>query len=425
MEKEGLQHHGEGCVQGHEDGPHNPGPELQNHLESLPSLEIAQPVEPPPQLESTPETAQEQEAATVVNPMFPGLQNWLKKDLREQANEILEEFDSSRKGFLKVRDTIFSHEPITDRIGRRLPWLAVTTAEIVRNFILTKEEFLFAFKRRRSEQELQDVTIQARVLNREGFLEDGDVQRLLNIKDNKPVLRELCNQEIFLEIPVDRVLLVRGLTTIQLNVLAHQLGHAPVPSFAANRKENGGRFALDNTLINGKHPFEQELRERGATEEEIREDLVYWRPVFPNAPKWAFWRKWKMSRTHCPVYACKDVDGSDALFLPVHIDPKNLVAVIGDFYRRLLRRPKVGRTNALEYHRQPGADERHGGQRKKVGTGIYDLGIAHFLKLLRRAKEQGIIREVEVEGEEHLRTTLTVSGDDRILAECERIYNHA
>lgn len=314
---------------------------------------------------------------------------------------------------------------MTDRIGRRLPWLAAPTAEILRSFILLKEEFLFAVKRRKSEQELKNVTIQARVINREGFLKDSKVQELLGVEENKPVLRELCNREIFLDVSADNILLIEGLTTIQLNVLAHKLGHAPVPALAAHQGENGGRFAIDNQLKDGEHPLKQKLDERGATDEEIRQDLVYWRPVFPNAPKRAFWRKWMMSRTHCPVYACKDVNGEDALFLPVHIDPKNLVAVIGDYYRQLLGRPKVGR-GALEYHRQPSAKERHGEPRKRVGTGIYDLGIAHFLELLGRAKEDGIIGEITtVKGEEYLRTTHTVYRDDRILAECERLLNHS
>jgi len=193
------------------------------------------------------------------------------------------------------------------------------------------------------------------------------------------------------------------------------MGYNPWAFFSDPRGENAGRVAIGNELLeDGRHPLADIQRSHPDYERE----MALWQAVFPKLGRIPGVKDWRMSRTHGVVYALKDEEGKTVLMFPVHIDPKSPIASVRDVFGK-----KKGERWALAYHQIAG----EGRKAKYVGTGLYDLGSKNFIRLLKKANENGLFANLVVEGADKLKTTNTIVGDDRItwqIAEKVRKEKH-
>ncbi len=257
---------------------------------------------------------------------------------------------------------------------------------------------------RGEEKALKQATVRVCVLERDALVTDPAFKPLFEIEENKKPLQALMEQELYKEVNCEHILMLKGLTPAQFHVLIRKMGYNPWTFFSDPRGENAGRVAIGNTLLeDGRHPLVDMQPEHPDYERE----MALWQPVFPELNHIPWVRRWRMSRTHGVVYGLKDAEENDILLFPVHIDPKSPAAILRDIFGR-----KKGERSAFVYHGL--ARERDTSKSAYVGTGLYDLGIKNFIRLLKQAHERGLFANLDVEGEDMLKTTGTIVGDDRI-----------
>jgi hypothetical protein len=202
------------------------------------------------------------------------------------------------------------------------------------------------------------------------------------------------------------------LTIEQLHLLIRKPGHNPTVFLSDPRKENL-RFAMDNRLEEGHHPFQNKIQSLNLTASQYRKEISYWQPIFSGVLKRVpGFRNWHMSRTHGLVYRVKD-RSEDVFYIAVHIDPKNAISVIPEIFGKRA----LGDKSALYYHQTAA-----GKGEKYLGTGLFGLGTAVFIKLLKDAQFRGTINKLDVEGENNIDTTFSIYTDDMIVKKISEIH---
>ncbi len=310
------------------------------------------------------------------------------------AQKVSSDFRASRNRYLKEREQLFGSSESTT-----VPKTIKVAAKITRNFTRWIEDRERRAQSRATPGELKLAHVTVRVATRDAFFEDPYFQNLLQGESNRGVIQSMLDEEIYKEVNCTRWLAIEGLDTDELHLLMRMSGHNPTAFLSDDRRENAGRIVIDNALENGRHPVID------ATSPLYEKEVKYWRPVFPNAPKFLPVSGWMMSRTHSVVYSVKSADGREALLLPVHVDPKNAVAFFGEVFGK----KDTDERGALDYH---SIEEVKGGE--YVGTGLYELGCKYTIEQLKRMKERGYIRELSILDEDRLTTTGTVVGDEAL-----------
>jgi len=325
---------------------------------------------------------------------------WKRQPVAEQAKSRLAEYHASVAAYRDVQARI----PGLQEHPAEIPKVLAKLGRISQNFTRMAGDFVQFWKGRKESGELPGVNVDVTVLNRQTVLADERFMSLLDNPDNVPVMANLLNQEVFKEANCTSFLMVEGASVAQFQALMKEMGYNPRAFLSDNRGENAGRIAIDNEQSAGdkqenKHPVTGEPM----TDTEAR----YWKHVV-DKPSWmpdGLWQrlpmsKWSMSRTHGVMYDVKR-DGRDVLLLPIHVDPKNAVAVFA---------PKgAEEPSALVYHQMSAGETGD-----YLGTGLYDLADTYMIRLLQQARDAGKVGRVRVTGERALRTTGTISGDDEI-----------
>lgn len=257
---------------------------------------------------------------------------------------------------------------------------------------------------------LKNSHIKVRVLNRTELLEDRGFTDL--IKDNGSTVRNLLDKEVFREINCTNILLLEGLTLEQLHLLVRKLGHNPSVIFSDPRKEKL-RFAIDNELNKkGEHPFSDEINGLHLTNEQLQSELSYYKPVFTGIlSKLPGLSRWHVSRTHGLVYVVKK-DNEKVFLIPVHVDPKNAILVFSELFSNRYREEK----KAIAYHQTA-----EGRGENYIGTGLFDLGCVILIRLLKRAEKSGLIKKLEIGGENKLKTSYSIYIDDQVTKKIEEL----
>lgn len=221
--------------------------------------------------------------------------------------------------------------------------------------------------------------------------------------------------ELYKEVNCERFLMLEGLTPAQFHCLIRKMGYNPWAIFSDPRGENAGRVVIGNALLaDGRHPLADIERDHPDYDKE----MALWPPVFPKLGHIPWVRGWSMSRTHGVVYGVKDEQEKDVLMFPVHIDPKSPIALVRDVWEK-----KKGERWVLAYHQI--AREEEARRSAYIGTGLYDLGCKNFIRLLKRANENGLFANLIIDGADTLKTTGTIVGDDWITWKiAERCINY-
>lgn len=312
-----------------------------------------------------------------------------------QARERMKEFEGSKAAYLARREELFGLQE-----EDKTPKLVQVLNKITRNFTRWMEDERRRKMRHVDPEEVKVAKMEITVEDRNALLKDEN-KYLFENKANLPVLQAFMGKELYIEQNCTHFLRIKGTTIDQFHWLVEQLGYNPTTFLSDDRGENGGRLAVDNAPQKGKHPF---LREDDLN---YADEMRYWMPV--QLPKYLKWwpgsEKWRMSRTHGVVYGVEGKDSQEELLIPIHMDPKNAVAAVGELFGK-----KKEDHGALVYHKMALGDKYVG----RLGTGLYDLGCKYLIWLLRGAQKGGLIGDVRVQGEEDLRTTGSIVGDDRI-----------
>jgi hypothetical protein len=325
------------------------------------------------------------------------LQNGQHKiaDVGEKAREQLELFEQTKSEYEKKWMEMFGHEKPAERESL----VDKATVNVRRWFTDMKER-----KGRRVDLEaIRTSEVELVVEGRDAVIGDFEAGRLTG--ENAPIYEKLVAKELAAEANANHFLMVRGLKREELHFVIEQMGQNPIAFLSDPRGENAGRIAIDNALVDGEQPLGIN------TEEEKR----YWSPVFPNPPRWVpeGIKKWMMSRTHGVIYGVRDTRGDEEFLIPIHVDPKNGVAAIGEIFTGR----RKGERAALDYHQGVDMGDQH-----YLGTGLYDLGAAVMIELMERAQEKGVIGKLIVRGAEKLDTTGSIYEDDKLTWEKERQY---
>ncbi|KPJ55444.1 hypothetical protein AMJ49_07145 [Parcubacteria bacterium DG_74_2] len=338
---------------------------------------------------------------------------WANQDSRTIAKEKVANYFKAVEEYKKKREVLF--KGLKPRPFARESKIE-SILSVLTNFTRIIRDSIRHMNTRNSELEkgLKAARIKVKILNRKGLLKNKDFMALFAKDSNKAALRNLLDKEIYREIDSNNFLMIEGLTIKQFHLLIEKLGHNP-RVFLSDPRGERLRFAIDNEpLKQGKHPFLKQLQSLGKTNDEIKQELAFWQPVFFGfLGKLPGVKKWRMSRTHGLVYVVKK-DEKQVLLIPVHVDPKNAIVIFKELLGKIDTK-KDG--DALTYHQTAG-----GKGMDYVGTGLCDLGCAIFIKLLRKAKHKNIITKIDIDGEDKLKTRYSIYGDDLITWEIVKIY---
>lgn len=311
--------------------------------------------------------------------------------LAKEADERFQDYTSRREEYYSEKRKQYFGDPKPETWKTRVASKLKPLRNLTRMFGDTVRSFQSIGEKRT----LPNTQLSATVLSRSEVHDDPQFQQLLSVPDNHRQLMDLMDREFFREVNCRNVLMLRGLKPEQFHLLARQMGDSPRAFLSDDRGENAGRYATDNVLPpNGEHPFVSK------DDPDYEAEKALWGPVYPGMKNVPVINDWMMSRTHSVIYGVKDMDGSDVLLMPIHVDPLNPVTVF-----------RFGK-KTLDDHKTTGVEQV--GQAKYVGTGLYDLGIKYMLRKLNMAKEQGLIADLKVNGEEKLATTGKITKDDEI-----------
>ncbi|MBI4066643.1 hypothetical protein HY411_02915 [Candidatus Gottesmanbacteria bacterium] len=289
--------------------------------------------------------------------------------------EVVTEFLRSKRTYEEKRGTLFGQETHSS-----IPLSLAKIAKAAHNFFRMPGDLLRNLLTKGGDERLNDRSVRASVLRREGFVDSALFGQLYANPKNRNALKAFLENELFAEANCTHFIALEGLSIVVLHKLMDKLGHNPHAFLSDDRGENGGRIAMDNTLEGGKHPL------LSPSDPRYGKEMEYWRPVFPTMPRWLPLSRWMQSRTHSVVYTVTD-GKQELIILPVHVDPKNAVSVFGELLG------KKGGRGALSYHRPVVASDK-----TYIGTGLYRLGCNVFLDQLKKAKAHGIIKDVLIDG---------------------------
>ena len=331
---------------------------------------------------------------------------WAVMSDEEKATTRLTQFATDRAGYDQKKAALFGTLPTT--VGQRLTgfWAKVWNSSA--NFRRAPGDWLRRIRlavNKNIQTDLKKKTVTVDVLARRSLLDDPAFVALVEqakAEGNTKALRSLqalLDREVFKEVNAEHVTMISGISGDELSSIALSSGNNPVAFLSEDRGENF-RIAIDNALENGQQPFAAEGALNALTPEQKARELGFWQKLFPGARGIDPRKNWSVSRNHSVVYEVT-VGGKTYLFLPAHVDPKNAVAAF--------KKTAPGEQDALKYHQMEA-----GTNKSYVGTGLYDLGQALIIHLLDKAKEAGVVADVKVTGEEDLRTTGTITGDDAV-----------
>lgn len=296
-------------------------------------------------------------------------------------------------------ETLWSYFTSKTKFGKRLL-----------NFIKPFPDMIYRIDSWGKIESLKRANVRITIIAREVFISEASpFKELFEISKNKKILETFLTREPYAEVNCEKFIVLEGLTLAQFHVWVRKLNHSPFSFWSDDRGENAGRASIDNEWpSDDKHP----LMETPLSPTDLQKEKELWQPVFPSLRWLYYFNEWYISRTHVVIYRVRDKQGRDVILLPVHIDPKNAVMVIGDLVHRVIGKRPRGK-NALTYHKM------EVGRESYVGTGLYDLGIKNLLRLLEMRKDQ--FGHLEIIGREKIQTTGTIIGDDRINSQIEKL----
>lgn len=374
------------------------GPEaVSSSIEVAPKTEV---IPTPETIDSVQESAAHEETKQVNSEQLIAakMAAMSAEPVTEIAQKQLQEFETSRTMFNSVKETIVGKDEVVTS-----PVLVQKTKKVLTNFTRFARDSFQKVSEKVSDEDLEAADVTVEVIGRNDIVENSD---LLSVPENRNVLKSLLELEVYKEVGCSHLIEVRGVTPAQFRYMISRSGDNPTAFLSDDRRENGGRIAIDNKISEATHPY------IGPEDPDYESEMKLWQQVFPEAPKVFGVDKWSMSRNHGVIYALKDKEGEDVLLIPIHVDPKNAVAFFGE----LVHGKKDDQKSALEYH---ALSE---GNKQYLGTGLYDLGCKYFIDTLRSVKESGLINSLTVKGEENLITTGSIVKDSRIREEMERQY---
>lgn len=336
------------------------------------------------------------------------IQKEVEDKVKKIAKNRLLEYRASLEEYMNLREDLF--EGLRDKPFFRESKIDAIIAVLTNFARMFRDIFRFArSKHPLVDDWLRESSLKVKVIARKELLKDRRFKEIL--RKNKGSIRDLLDNEVFREVNCSHLLMVEGITLTQLHFLIKKLGYNPAVFLSDPRREDL-RFAVDNRLLDKNHPFKEKIEKLFLSDELMDREISYWQPFAPEilkripGPK-----KWHKSRTHGHVYKAR-YKKKNILFIPVHIDPKNAVLAIAEIFGWKNKDDK----SALHYHQTAA-----GKGKSYVGTGLYNLGAAVFLKLLRTIDGQGMVQEINIEGIEKLETTHSILVDNLIADEMEKI----
>jgi hypothetical protein len=321
--------------------------------------------------------------------------------LIKKAEIKLDKFDKSKKLFQQFKEER-GINTVEKKVSRIQAWAGKLAKNIGRLIGDIKRKGEIRKQIKSGEINLEKVNMQIEVMDRNALIEDARTEELWKIEDNREILTNFMEKELYQEVNATHWVMLTGASLEQVHAIVQRAGHNPDAFFSDDRGENGGRIAIDN--YGEDMPIDR-------SDPRYDEEKKFWEPLFKNKflPKGI--KEWHMSRNHAVIYCVKDVNNKDVLMMPVHIDPKNWVVSI----KELFNPPKKGERSALAYHNIAEGEKRY------LGTGLYELGVYQFINLLRK-KQPGLFGGLEVIGNEKLDTTRTISGDDHEALVLKKVF---
>lgn len=331
-------------------------------------------------------------------------EKWKKLHIDIAAKVLLEEYQLAKKQYITYRRKMFGtdtydHINLLDKVTAKLPLKLQKISKGSNNVTRWIHDLVKRIVNPSSDDEIKRLSLKVRVLRRIDLHKDPKFRILAARKKNKHILRTLLDKEVFREANLSHFLMILGASAAQFHRLIRTMGHKATAFLSDDRGENGGRIVMEGLTKDGKHPLIPETHPR------YKAEMNYWGKVFPHAPRWAPWSNYHMSRIHAVVYTVRDEKGNDVLLLPIHVDPKNAIVALAEFFK--LRKKGKDEHTALEYH-----DAMITSQDDYVGTGLYDLGCSLFIHQLQSAHSSGVFHSLTIEGSQLIRTSGTIIEDD-------------
>ncbi len=294
----------------------------------------------------------------------------------EIAHAHIREFLSSRSAYMAERERLCGTYPHYHR--------SVALQKIrkgAKNILRYAGDLWRRAIRRETLEDVKESELTISVLRRDQFLKTPLFDSLYGNRRNHRFLKAFMDQELFQEVQCSHFLALKGMSVNELHILIEHMGQNPRAFLSDDRGENGGRIAIDNTLIDGKHPF------LAPGDGRYDEELPFWQPIWPKISKRSALHGWMVSRTHGVIYRF-NAHERDILIIPIHVDPKNVVMFFGELFGS----KHVQGQSALSYHQIPV------GEPEYIGTGLYRLGCHVFIHMMTAAFAQGLMKNLVVEG---------------------------
>ena len=341
------------------------------------------------------------ENATTHDQQKPPTRTRIQLDqLPQAAEQRLQSFHAFRDNYRQAAETRFGAPP------------TYSVLKHANNVTRMIGDFVRELRSKRETETLNTLNVSAEVVAREEFFEDQQLAELLALVKNREAASAFVWQELMAEVNCSHVLVLQGISAEQFHLLIRQMGDNPAVFLSDYRGENGGRIGYDlkprangtPPLIDPDHPY-------------YSEESTFWGKVLhTDIP---FLRNLHVARNHSTIYQLKDASDQDVLVLPIHVDPKNPSASLGDLYNKIAGKESLGRS-AIDYHKPADLNNK-----RYLGTGLYPLGIKLFLQRLNEAQTNGLFANLQVVGEEKLnnQTTDTIFADDLIGIEMEEQMN--